>query len=480
MIHHYGKSRIKTVRIGCLDYEEGAQTCAFEGLICINTSYSTRGLLGSVYFIDDTKEIGAKVSADHYAQLFRKPSSPWFHGPKWDGMSETVAPHQSGLEALYYSSGILEGKRIKWVPTLWLFDVLSFANHNNDMLADYIWMLDAQLYRNSTKREYLSEYQRKKKMDHDSDLFEDGPKYVYTPHSISSFRRFESRSINRLTLALALNLDPKRLFRASTNKTLPFFMAYPELSKRFIMHQEVVRKRKTDFLCTSRLTTGAKRFFGANDRVCEHIRRAGYKLFNIRYPQIRSVGATLRYPQPPRNIVVIQRHINRGFYNVKEVMSALHKSFDPHGIPIKLMYTSDLEEPESWVRAFSEAGVLITTHGSQSMGQFWMPRYSVFVEVLPVGFYDYTFQFLAHNCALWYHGLESMKHPRLSKEFYRKKCEAVGPVRLNRCRKIQNAAPVIADIHELLAVTRKGLAQIGYEISDWIDEVPSWPRSKMK
>lgn len=161
LLRSHNSGHIKTVRRACREYTMGAQTCVYEGLLCIDTS----GLgpeppadkldnptwwnpaRGKLFFIDDTKKDGAMVPHDNWCNLRGRSAEPWYYGSRhWPIMKNTVAPQQSCVEAYYRTSQSLFGsagennrtlmRRIKWAPDMWYIDHdYPGLPHNNDMVS---------------------------------------------------------------------------------------------------------------------------------------------------------------------------------------------------------------------------------------------------------------------------------------------------------------------------------------------------------
>lgn len=83
----------------------------------------------------------------------------------------------------------------------------------------------------------------------------------------------------------------------------------------------------------------------------------------------------VRFPQPPKHVVILNRHLTRKLENVKELQDALKKELDPYNVTIQSLSTTDVVTAEENVRVMASAGVVITPHGSHTMSVIWMPRH---------------------------------------------------------------------------------------------------------
>lgn len=489
------RREITTERLGCREFTMGAQTCVYEGLICINTSSNANHLRGSVYFIDDGKTNGKEVPSDRWCGYRHTAAEPWYfgarHWPIWEG---TVAPQQSCMTARYRTSTSVFNfqrdsdpillRRIKWLPDLWLVDMdFPDTDHNNDFAMDLYWLLDAQIFSSALDLKQ-SPARSPNKYFADRQLFAGGPKHIITPQTKRQFLRQTRRDINRLLYAFVLRLDAKRLYgrikttqppkKGKSRWTKQLFTAYPEIlnQSRILLHKELANNKQVDMVCTSRLTAGPKRYDGAHEHVCRYLRDAGYRLFGVPYPKSVVLGR-IRYPQPPKRIVILQRHQNRGILRLNEVVRALHDAFDEHSVEIEVVSTRHLQTAEEFVRVFSRAGVLISSHGSQNMGQIWMPRHAALIEVMPVGFTDYAFRLLARSCEVWYYEIQSLRNPNNSRDFYTKRCPKNEPFLLNKCHAVKGKS-VLIDIEQLVFYTRDALMRLGHTLGNWMDVTPVW------
>ena len=493
--HVHPQGKIVAERLGCREFTMGAQTCVYEGLLCINTTSSANHLRGSVYFVDDEKMNNKEVPSDKWCSYRHTAAEPWYfgarHWPIWKG---TIAPQQSCMNARYRTSSSVFGsrrdiepsllRRIKWIPDLWLIDMdFPGTDHNNDFAIDLYWLLDAQLFATALD---LKQSPARPTSEHFEErlLFAGGPKHIMTPQTKSEFLRQTRRDINRLLWVFFLQLDAKRLYgeidlarppkKGESRWTKQLLDAYPELLRleRLILHKELVKDEHIDMVCSARLTAGPKRYDGAHEHVCRHLRDVGYRLFGVYYPKLVVLGR-IRYPQPPKRIVILQRHQNRGILRLPEVVRALHDEFDRHNVEIEVVSTKHLRTAEEFVRVFSRAGVLISSHGSQNMGQIWMPRHAALIEVMPVGFTDYAFRLLSRSCEVWYYEMQSLRDPKYTREYYLKRCPKNEPFLLNKCHSVKGKS-VLIDIEQLIYFTHDALMRLGHNLGNWMDVVPEW------
>lgn len=396
-----GEGGTQTVRLGCREYIAGAQSCSYEGFICVDTSKKIDFGRPHVYFLDETEANGDNVPSDDWCGYRHQSADPRYYASRhWPIMPDTFAPQTSCLEAFYRTEKSLVGNRlkgdatgkkgkIKWVPSMWLVD-LDYVdnNHNNHLLMDIIWMLDVALWQESVDLQSppgLSDVWQQPA----GHLFSEGPRHVYLPQGEKDFIQQTSRDINRLLYALVLQLDLSRLYPNQTRKeirtppeadvsryTAELLDAYPKLksAERLLFHRNLRNDDDVDLVCAPRFTAGAKIHNGGHERVCRTMRQRSYEFFGINEPERRRVGQAY-FPQPPKRIVILQRHITRGIANVDALEKALKSDLGKYGVEVDVVATEKVSSAEEHVRVFANAGVVITSHGSQSMGQIWMPRH---------------------------------------------------------------------------------------------------------
>lgn len=316
------------------------------------------------------------MSHDSWCSLRHYSSSPRYFGARhWPPPNETIAPRQSCLNAYYRTPQALlrNLSRVRVVPSLWLVNLDYIDNpHNNHLLKDIIWMLDAKLFRQSMSLQENSSFS----------LFDSEPR-VYLPQSATNFSRQTSKDVNRLLYSLVLQLPLEKLYpnvsaeqlqKASEQKreTAQLMTAFPELKNRFLFHGDLQKNEELDLMCTPSLVVGAKIGNGAHPRVCEYMRTKSYELYGIPELEMKFLGQ-LRYRRPPRRVLILQRHLTRGIQNVADLLHGLKRALPD--VEIEILSTKEVSNAEEFVRVFSRAGVLITPHGSQSMGLIWMPRH---------------------------------------------------------------------------------------------------------
>lgn len=401
MRRNAGENGTQTVRLGCREYVAGAQSCTYEGFVCVNTSKKMDFGKPQVYFLDETETDGDDVPSDNWCGYRHQSADPRYYASRhWPIWEDTFAPQTSCLEAFYRTERSLVGKslkgdatgkdaKIKWVPSMWLVD-LDYVdnNHNNHLLMDIIWMLDVTLWQESVDLQSppgLSDVQGQTA----GDLFSNDHRHVYLPQGEKDFIQQTSRDINRLLYALVLQLDLPRLYPNQTRReirippeaglsryTAKLLDAYPKLKtdEQLLFHRNLRSDDDVDLVCTPRFTAGAKIHNGAHERVCRAMRQRSYELFGIKEPEMQHVGQAY-FPQPPKRIVILQRHITRGISNADALAEALKTEFVKYAVEVEIVATEQVKSAEEHVRVFANAGVVITSHGSQSMGQIWMPRH---------------------------------------------------------------------------------------------------------
>lgn len=201
--------------------------------------------------------------------------------------------------------------------------------------------------------------------------------------------------------------------------------------------------------------------------ILHSLRKRAWELFGIEAPKKVRVGQIF-YPQPPKRIIVLQRHITRNIVNIDDLMARLRLEFgERRGVEVELVSTASLLSAEDTVRTFSRAGVLITPHGSQSQGQIWQPRHSAIVEIMPVGYTDYAFSLLADSCKIWYYeiqGLVDEKNPARTQEYYERNCKERN--RLWPCSAVKNHG-VLAPLDEIVHTVINAFERIGHSMDFW-------------
>lgn len=412
-LRSHSQNGSQTTRLGCREYAVGAQSCAYEGFVCINTSKHLEFGRPHVYFLDETEEDGEVVPSDNWCGYRHQSADPRYYGSRhWPIMNGTVAPQNSCLDAYYRKESSLVGGRlksdpsgrtgkIKWMPSLWLVD-LDYVNnnHNNHLLMDIIWMLDAALWQQSVDLQAppgISPVERVPV----GQLFTERPRHVYLPQGRQDFIQQTSRDVNRLLYALVLQLDLSRLYpnhtkvqiqnpprKGNSRFTESLLDAYPHLEKDqgLLFHRDIRDDDDVDLVCTPRFSAGAKIHNGAHERVCRVMRQRSYQLFGIKEPEMKRAGQAY-FPQPPKRVVILQRHITRGIANADELAESLRDTLGKHGVEVEVIATEEVSSAEEHVRVFSNAGVVLTSHGSQSMGQIWMPRHRYVKHFLALGSY---------------------------------------------------------------------------------------------
>lgn len=392
--------RVTTERLACYEHEAKAQTCSFEGMICADVrNKSLDGLRHSeFFFVDDRKEDNSQIPTDNWCGMRHQSSDPrYYFSRTWPILENTVLPQQSCLHAVYRTaSSLFAGNpRVKWVQSLAVIDYDFLENdHNGHLASDTLWMLDALLFQDSLalnpQRPGYSAPDENEKGGGADDLLLAANFTIFVPQSREQFQLQMSRDINRLLYGLILranvrnlysNLSDDELHRApaandSKRWTEPIFSTFPELdSGRLMFNSDLIRDDSTDLVCTPRLTAGYKTGFAIDERTCREIRTKSFELYGIERPPMTHVGQIF-FPQPPKSVLIIDRHLNRRIANAAELVEGLKAKLEPRGVNVTYMKTDKLETAEEFVRVYSSAGIVISPHGSQNMAQMWMQRYA--------------------------------------------------------------------------------------------------------
>ncbi|CAN8074651.1 unnamed protein product [Agarophyton chilense] len=498
---HHHQAVVQTARTACREFDAGAQTCVFQGMACVNVSSELPFGRPLIYFVDDLATDHETVPNDRWCSLRHLSSDPrYFSSRHWPILNDTVAPQRSCLDARFRTSQSLftsrfdsyttsqqlpdlHQMRIKWLPSIWLSD-LDYVdnNHNNHLVKDIIWMLDLSLWQQSLH--LTSSPADSFPSDVTDPIFESTPPHMYMPQGERDFERQTSRDVNRLNYALILQRNISNLYPNFTQhemkqtteemrKTQPLFDAYPDLLKdeKFVFHRDELNASTHDLVCTPRLTVGAKIGNGAHERVCRSLRQRAHEFYGIKQNEKKRLGH-IHYAQPPKRIVILQRHVTRRIGNLEQLHDSLKQAFEDKGVEIEVVTTKELVTAEQYVRVFSRAGVLLTPHGSQSMGQLYMPRHSSLIEIMPVGYTDYAFNLLSESCKIWYYELQSMRHPNKSKEWYEEKCGKLVPHMMNPCTAVK-AVDVWVNISSAVRTIKFAMERMGYPMDAWMEYVQS-------
>eukprot|EP00178_Gracilaria_changii_P009499 TRINITY_DN2775_c0_g1_i1.p1 TRINITY_DN2775_c0_g1~~TRINITY_DN2775_c0_g1_i1.p1 ORF type:complete len:653 (-),score=99.75 TRINITY_DN2775_c0_g1_i1:842-2704(-) len=493
---HHQQHLVQTRRTACREFDAGAQTCAFEGLACINVSSQLQFGRPLVYFVDDLHTDQQTVPNDRWCSMRHQSSDPrYFSSRHWPILNDTVAPQRSCLDARYRTTQSLlssrfddltasdeladmQRTRIKWIPSIWLSDLDYFDNnHNNHLVKDIIWMLDLSLWQQSLSLTPSPAHDFPLSLT--QSVFEPSATHLYLPQGMKDFERQTARDVNRLNYALILERNLSNLYpnstqlemkQKSTQKRLtqPLFDAYPDLleNDKLIFHRDQLNASTHDLVCTARLTVGAKIGNGAHERVCRSLRQRAHEFYGIEPNRMKRLGH-IYYPQPPKRIVILQRHVTRRLGNLEQLHDAMRAEFEPKGVEVEVVSTKALQTAEEYVRVFSRAGVVLTPHGSQSMGQIYMPRHSALIEVMPVGYTDYAFNLLSESCKIWYYELQSQRHPNKSEEWYEEKCGKLEPHMMNPCTAVK-AVDVWVDVAAARRTVKLAMERMGYPMDAWM------------
>lgn len=461
---------VHTHRVGCREYPKGGQSCVFTGISCIDvnetrTEKVTRPL---VYLVDDDHADGEIVSSDRWCQLRHKSSDPrYFANRDWPPRNDLIAPRWSCLNAKWrtevslLNSTVIPPARIKWLDEISLVD-LDYVNndHNNHYVKDIVWMLDVALWQDN-----LISSSTQKNSPHIPRLF-GPPMHVFLPQSRLDFEKQTRRDVNKLNLAIILQQNARGLYEGAERtpdnrvRARPILEAYPDLEKKLVFYQDE-RTQPHDLVCTRRLIVGSKLGDMGHERVCQHLRSKAWELFGIAPPP-RAVSGYLMYERPPRRVVLLQRHVTRRFRNIDALTEALRNASRIHDFEFEVHPTSVLRTAEEHVRFFSRIGVLITPHGSQSMGGMWMPRHAALIEVFPPAYTDFAYSLLSGACNLWYYELQGIIPDEL-KDTYATRCGNKGRSFFNQCTQMKSVN-VQVDVDEAVRIVLYALKRLGHDI----------------
>lgn len=154
------------------------------------------------------------------------------------------------------------------------------------------------------------------------------PKHILFPQTFQDFT-VQNHDVNRINLAIILGFDPSELYRGQEPRAdgirhAKLFMdAFPGAKEMFIFYTDQEKNEGNDLVCTKKLSVGSKLPNLGHERVCNHLRRQTWELFNITRPPLVDAGGFLRYHRPPRRVVLRQHPVNRGFRNIEELTTAL-------------------------------------------------------------------------------------------------------------------------------------------------------------
>lgn len=500
------QQRIVSERTSCRELTAMGQTCVFEGLICINTSNalppSKRPV---VYVIDDRKagamdevtpdrdgNVGERMPTDDWCGHRSQSADPRYYSSRhWPLRTDTVVPQQSCMDGWYRTSESVLGRdsdggkrpKIKWIPNLALFDLDYQENtHNTHLAMDILWALDARLYQQSLDIHRRPGYRTHRAAnDHDTQLLAPGTVY-YMPQSREQFLSQTSHDINRLMYAITLGQDVRRLYGADDDvKTAPadadtrrytkqtVLDSYPHLRDGGMQfHGNLVTDNDTDLVCGARLTTGFKTGFTADEPVCRHVRSTAFELYGIERPENKRLGS-LFFPQPPKSILILNRHASRKLANWEEVQQQLTQRLAHLNVSVSYTSSDRMYTAEEWVRIFSSAGIVITPHGGQNMGIMFMHRFSALIEIMPVGYTEHSFNLLSEPCRVWYYEVPSLAL-KTNFERYNKECGEKTPHMYSPCNEYKSE-DVWVTVDKLMPTVIMALERLGYDTGTWMDEV---------
>lgn len=393
---------IQTKRTICRELESGTQSCVFEGIVCVNVT-SEAPSQPVYYFVDDSKPDDTEVPHDGWCIWTHTYADPRiFANRQWPILTNTVIPQRSCILGRYRNSSSLFGSslsgsnenrqrpRIRWLTSLHAVYLMFASNdHNDHLLKDIIWLLDTTLFQASLDLKQRPGYTDYRENDDEDTHFFRRPQHIYLPQTQQNFVAQTGRDVNRLTYSIVLQKDIRKLYPQLTDdqlhnnsfwgigrKATPLLDAFPELidNNELVFHGDLLTQSDTDLVCTPRITIGSRSQDTGHERNCRYIRSKTYELYGIQRPPLRRVGFAT-YPQPPKSILILNRHINRDIGNGMELFETLKEAFGPHDVEVKYITTTNLSTAEDFVRLYSSAGVIISPHGSHNMGAIWMQRY---------------------------------------------------------------------------------------------------------
>lgn len=332
----------------------------------------------------------------------------------WPLLNDTDVPQRSCLSAKYGRATTLadlaqNGHHTTWLGRLSLVNLDYAVNtHNNHLLKDIAWLLDSSLFEGSLRGKLdpgsIVDGDNESDSDNDSNEDFDGlfsPYHkILLPQTRTQFEKQTSHDVNRLTYALILRKDVRKLYpqystaedlaQAVRNNsksiyTTPLLEAYPELKSQLVFRSEDVRNtgaanggghqwQERETVCTSRLLVGAKMGDLGHERVCRYMRGQTYKALGIKRPDIVRLGQ-IRYPQPPKRLLILDRHVTRRLGNANQAVAELTERLGRHGVDVVYRTTKELATAADFVRLYSSAGVILSPHGSHNMGLIWMQRF---------------------------------------------------------------------------------------------------------
>lgn len=465
--------KVHTHRVGCREYTKGGQSCLFSGISCIDLNEEqTIGVVRpQVFLVDDDKFDKSLVSHDHWCQLRAISSDPrYFANRVWPPSKNLDAPRWSCLNAKWRTFDSLfnstkengEKPKVRWVDKLSLVDLDYVSNsHNNHYVKDIVWLLDVSLWQQTFKNSSTSP-----STSIVPQLFDDKPDLVFLPQSSSDFEKQTSRDVNKLNFALIMQQNGHDLYKNRSResdgqlKALPILEAYPSLKKKLLFYQDE-RSGPNDLICTRKFVVGSKLGDLGHERVCQHLRDKSWELYGVeKLPKAQS--GYLKYERPPRRVILLQRHITRGFKNLDALVEGLKNASIVYDFELEVNYTSQIRTAEEQVMFFSRAGVLIAPHGAQNMGGMWMPRHAAMIEIFPPAYNDYAFNLLAGACNLWYFELFG-KVPADKIEEHKEKCGEKGKSFYNQCVQMKSMYFDV-DVPEAVKTVVHALKKLNHDI----------------
>lgn len=389
---------VTTRRTSCRELDAHGQTCVFDGLACVDLRSS------DVTFANhDPTYHGRHLRSDNWCKLRHQAADPRYMSSRhWPLLNDTDVPQRSCLSAKYGRSAAvadvaLNAHNTTWVGRLSLVNLDYEDNsHNNHLLKDIAWLLDSSLFEGSLrgKLDPGSIGRNGDSDDEDSEGLFSPYRKILLPQTRRQFEKQTSRDVNRLTYALILRKDVRRLYpqysaeelanAVHTNSrsihTIPLLQAYPELQSQLLFRPEGTVKavdgqwQERETVCTSRLLVGAKMGDLGHERVCRYMRGQTYEALGIKRPDIVRLGQ-IRYPQPPKRLLILDRHVTRRLGNAEQAVTELTERLGGHDVDVVYRTTRELRTAVDFVSIYSSAGVILSPHGSHNMGLIWMQRF---------------------------------------------------------------------------------------------------------
>lgn len=390
---------VSTRRTSCRELDAHGQTCVFDGLACVDLRSSE-----VMFAHHDPTYHGRRLRSDNWCKLRHQAADPRYMSSRhWPLLNDTDVPQRSCLSARYGRAAAVadlaqNAQHTTWVGRLSLVNLDYEDNtHNNHLLKDIAWLLDSSLFEGSLRGKLdpgsIGNGDSESDSDKDSDELFSPYRKILLPQTRTQFEKQTSRDVNRLTYALILRKDVRKLYpqysadelahAVRTNsrsvQTIPLLQAYPELESQLLFRPDIMdaaekQWQERETVCTSRLFVGAKMGDLGHERVCRYMRGQTYEALGIQRPDIVRLGQ-IRYPQPPKRLLILDRHVTRRLGNAEQAVRELTERLGRHGVEVVYRTTQELGTAADFVRVYSSAGVILSPHGSHNMGLIWMQRF---------------------------------------------------------------------------------------------------------